>query len=883
MTDQPETPPASPADRIAEIVRGLTVLTSPFSDQEAFEFRALHCSTDRYQRDHTRAGFYSRHSIQQAAEAIFKASTGRNQNGTPCSRGQYLTFNPLPSAWLAKDLGNRTDVARDDQLAKDQNITRRVWLYIDIDPVRPAGVSSTDEEKAHALTIVEAIETELFFLGWPSPVKADSGNGFHLFYRINLPADDGGIVKACLRALAAKFDTPYAKVDTSVFNPARIAKVPGSSARKGSNSKETGRPWRWSKLLSVPEGLEIVPDDLLKALAAEAPPEISPAATKPATQKKSRSRRGKSSNPNRRREASPVTRAAAYLQTIAPAISGQGGHQQTMHAALEMVHGFNLTPDEARPLLLSWNATCQPPWTEKEIEHKLQDADATPGERGLKLLQELPPPQLPAKRSAAPVPSLKQAAAAADAADGIAPDQSESVQDKTEELTELANGRKYADLYRGQVLYCPQWKQWLAWSGIRWATDSTGSEARLAKQIADMRMQAAEDFDDDELRDFANRSASARGLSNMVKVAQSEPGMYAAPAELDQSCILLNVPNGTIDLSTGKLRPHDRTDRITKLCPTPFDSAATCPSFEKFLTAIFDEDWATIQFMQRFLGYCLTGHVSEQMFLILYGTGSNGKSTLLNTLSHVLGMDYVLKAVPDLLLAKRNESHPTERADLFGKRLAICAETGDGRRFNEALVKELTGGDKIRARRLYEDHFEFTPTHKLLLCTNHKPRVTGTDHSIWRRIALAPLGQRFWNPDAGEEGPPELRQDKALPDTLKSEASGILKWMIDGCLKWQRDGLGISETIRCATEGYRADEDVIAQFIMDCCVQSPEIWTSAKELYLVYMKWAEEQGLRYFSQKRFGAALTERNFDRFISNGVKYRGIGLKIEVKGAF
>jgi putative DNA primase/helicase len=301
---------------------------------------------------------------------------------------------------------------------------------------------------------------------------------------------------------------------------------------------------------------------------------------------------------------------------------------------------------------------------------------------------------------------------------------------------------------------------------------------------------------------------------------------------------------------------------------------AAAPIWEGFLQSIFVKP-AVIAFVRRLLGYCLTGDVREHILPIFWGAGANGKSTLLNAFMQTVGPDFAMKAPHDLLMTKKNESHPTERADLFGKRFVACIETGDGRGLNETLVKELTGGDKIKARRLYEDFWEFDPTHKPVICTNHKPRVRGTDNAIWRRLALVPFEVQFWNPDRGDTGPEELRQDKGLADKLKAEAEGILAWAVAGCLEWQHGGLQLPDEVLIATAEYRSSQDAVAEFIADRCVVSPLCKQRASALYEAYRDWSAKAGEPAFSQKKFGEALTERGFQRQSNNGVWYSGIGL--------
>jgi putative DNA primase/helicase len=274
-----------------------------------------------------------------------------------------------------------------------------------------------------------------------------------------------------------------------------------------------------------------------------------------------------------------------------------------------------------------------------------------------------------------------------------------------------------------------------------------------------------------------------------------------------------------------------------------------------------------VAFLQRAIGYSLTGDVSEQCFFLLYGTGANGKSTLINTILLLLAL-YGMKATTELLMQSKNDRHPTERADLFGKRFVAAIETEEGHRLHEAFLKEVTGGDRIRARRMREDFWEFEPTHKVWLATNHKPTVKGTDHALWRRIKLIPFTVQI----------PEKEQDKRLPATLQGELPGILAWAVRGCLAWQKDGLGVPEEVTIATAGYRAEMDVVGQFLQECCVAGQHARVKASHLYDAYRKWCDASGEMPMVQRNFGLRLSERGFQRYTNNGSWWRGLGVMTE-----
>jgi len=271
------------------------------------------------------------------------------------------------------------------------------------------------------------------------------------------------------------------------------------------------------------------------------------------------------------------------------------------------------------------------------------------------------------------------------------------------------------------------------------------------------------------------------------------------------------------------------------------------------------------KFVQRSLGYSLTGSVQEQILLFLYGTGANGKTTLMNVVLGLTG-DYGKQAAPDLLVAK-GTTHPTELADLFGARFVASTEVEDGRKLAENLTKQLTGGDRIKARYMRQDFWEFAPSQKIWLSANHKPEVRGTDYAIWRRIKLIPFGVTIRKED----------QDSRLPEKLKEEMPGILAWAVRGCLEWQAEGLGEPKEVTQATESYKAEQDVLAAFIEECCVVEAGAWVKFKDLYAVYQAWGTESGEPTETKRKFGNRLTERGFvkDNGTDNIAIRRGLAL--------
>ena len=330
--------------------------------------------------------------------------------------------------------------------------------------------------------------------------------------------------------------------------------------------------------------------------------------------------------------------------------------------------------------------------------------------------------------------------------------------------------------------------------------------------------------------------------------------------------MFLNCENGTINLETGQLQKHQQQDLITKITNTNYDPDAKCPRWIKFLNEIFNNNQNLIKFMQRAIGYALTSEIREHVLLVLHGTGRNGKSTLLETMIDILG-DYAKPSAPDLLMQKRNDTHPTEIAELKGMRFVACIETEEGHRMKEALVKRLTGGDTQKGRFIHQDWFEFRQTHKLFLAVNRKPDIRGTDEGIWSRIRLIPFDIKI----------DDDKQDLKLGEKLiKEEAPGILAWAVQGCLDWQKEGLGNPQEVRLASTNWREDADVIGRFIEECCIIKETAQVQGGLLYNTYKEWCENQGERSNNNNIFSERFREKGYERVRTNkGSLWKGIGL--------
>lgn len=444
-------------------------------------------------------------------------------------------------------------------------------------------------------------------------------------------------------------------------------------------------------------------------------------------------------------------------------------------------------------------------------------------------------------------------------------------------LTELWAAERMVERHGRDLCYSVT-HSWMVWDGTRWRRNDIGEVERRAKETVRSIYALAATVEDKVRRtamvEFGKGCERAARINAIITLARSEPEIPITSDQLDADPWLLNVQNGTIDLRNGKLRPHSRDDWITKIAPVVFDPAANCPLWLSFLDRIFAGDKAMISFVRRALGHALTGVIREHILHVLYGTGANGKTTLVETIIGILG-DFGMTAAPGLLLARHSEQHPTERADLWGKRFVASVETGEGRRFNEELIKQLTGNDTIKARFMRKDFFEFSPTHKLFLATNHKPEVRGTDHAIWRRIRLWPFDVTI----------PDAEQDKELPEKLKAEWPGILRWCVGGCIAWQRQGLAAPDPVLAATREYREESDLIGHFIAECCEVGESKEVRGGVLYWTYSTWCGDNGHKPLSNMNFSKRLLERGGITRPQSGAYrvYYGLWVKLEMQDRY
>jgi putative DNA primase/helicase len=431
-----------------------------------------------------------------------------------------------------------------------------------------------------------------------------------------------------------------------------------------------------------------------------------------------------------------------------------------------------------------------------------------------------------------------------------------------------------------QLRYCPAMRKWLCWDGRRWAVDDKGASRRLAKQaMLDYLAEATEAEDKDHMA-FAYHSLDARRIANLLTMAECE--LVVTPGELDTHPFLINFLNGTVDLRTGELTPHNPAHFITKLVHHNYNPRASCPLFLSVIARMMgnhpdasepelDRAERMVNYLQRALGYSLTGTTEEKAVFVPFGTGNNGKTTLLSTFLLLLEEYSVLLQVDTLMARQESNNTQADLADLRGARFVMTSETEEGQRLSQGKLKRITQGmGKIKATRKYENPIEFPETHKLWMDTNAKPMIRAADdQATFNRLHPIPFTVTI---------PPE-EIDKSLPRKLLAEAEGILAWAVEGAKLWWRDGLGKPPEVAAANDDWRAENDQLGRFIEECCVVAESFSGKARQLYECYRTWAEGAGENAISETLFGRRLKDRGFAKEHRRyGTVYAGIALRAQ-----
>lgn len=388
---------------------------------------------------------------------------------------------------------------------------------------------------------------------------------------------------------------------------------------------------------------------------------------------------------------------------------------------------------------------------------------------------------------------------------------------------------------------------WHYWDGARWREDDTGQATRAVVSVIAAAIQQALLAGDKELLRDVRRCESAAAISGVLAIASALPEFAVTVADLDADPYLLNVANGTLDLRTLTLDPHDPRDRITKVARAAYRPGAPGPVWDAFLARVLpDEDVRA--FLQRYVGLGVCGQVLEHVLAIATGEGANGKSVTVNAIDHALG-DYAIAAEPDMFL-HRDGGHPTGEMDLRGVRWATVQESDKGKRLAEATVKRLTGGDRIKARRMRQDFVEFTPSHTALMSTNHLPKVSGDDPALWRRLRVIPYAVTV---------PPEER-DSHLTEKLQLEADAVLAWAVAGWEDYRARGLAEPEAVIVATDSYQRESDGVARFLAERTMPSPVGRVKFADLWEAWCQWAAGDGADVTNKKQFSQDLDRHGY-----------------------
>ncbi|MFN8708628.1 MAG: phage/plasmid primase, P4 family [Planctomyces sp.] len=426
-------------------------------------------------------------------------------------------------------------------------------------------------------------------------------------------------------------------------------------------------------------------------------------------------------------------------------------------------------------------------------------------------------------------------------------------------LTELGLAERLLRDHARDLRYCEGTDSWMCWDGKMWVQDTRVKLERIACQVIRGLGAEASAADHEQRREIlkfavsAERAKTVKATVALCRAANPSSITTLSQDELDPDPFLLNVKNGTLCLRTGKLGNFDRSHHITKMAPVEYSDTAECPQWLAFLDRVFQGDQELIRFVQKMVGYSLTGSTGEQVFFILHGKGANGKSTFLNVIQFVLG-EYAATVSADLVLAGRTnkdaERATPAKARIQGRRLLVATESEPNRKLAEDVVKQVTGGDKITARLPYaKSEIQFTPVGKLLLATNHQPELASVDHGTKRRVKLVPFAVQI----------PPAEQDKQLEQKLRGEQSGILRWAVEGCLAWLAEGLGEPPAVREATALYLDDQDALAPFIETCCELDSTATVTHKELKAAYTRFCETEQIEAKSDKAFATLLKQRD------------------------
>ena len=652
-------------------------------------------------------------------------------------------------------------------------------------------------------------------LNWPMPIIADSGNGAHVFWPISLPnkttkefGDGLILIESVIKAMNVWFSDTDVKIDMKMGNAARIIKLHGTTTRKGANIPE--RPWRQAKIISTPDKITTVTKEQLQYLAD------------------------------------------LYIDT--QVVSRSGPIIQQTYGNLDVgkwleEHGI----DVARTKINRDGGTTYVlehcPWNE---EHGDQSAYVMQFKSGAvvakchhdgcqgKTWGDL-------RRMFEPEAAIKM--------EEERPAQSIEVASMDEfPLNSLGDMERLYALHPNDLKYCVESATWMQWDGVKWSgktKDETPAYAAM-HEVLDLLIAKSHDETLDkkqkeEVKLYCKRKGCAAMFRDTISLAKADSRFSCSILDFDQDELILNTESGVLDLRELTISPNRPDLMISKSVGYAYDDSAVCPRFIQFLNEIFDNDDEQIAYIQRLIGYCLTGSIREKSFCIFWGpAGDNGKSVLTTVMRMLLG-DYAVAAKIETFLYTRNSnSVRDDLANLRGARLITMSEPEENTRFAIGLIKHWTGRNPIRCRQLYGSEFTYTPVGKLVIEANIKPAIYEKTDAAWNRVHVVPFRVTI----------PKAKQDKDLEDKLQDELPGILNWALDGLREYYRlNGLHPTVTMRTEAAEYQAENDSTKMFFDDCCIAVSQAVLSHQELYREYKTYCDANGIRPLGIRKFVEAI----------------------------
>lgn len=750
----------------------------------------------------------------------------------------FITLNPVNPLLLLRGANKIRDYVGDT--TGDSDITKREWIFIDFDAKRPSGISSSNEEKEKAKDLMEVVLKELNENNFPQPAIADSGNGYHLLYKIDMPNnnDSKGVMTNFLQSLSKKFSNDLIDIDKSVFNASRVIKLYGSLACKGENSAD--RPHRMSSIISIPHEIKTVSTEDIKLYIEK--------------------------NPYKAIKSSNTNKNIATINSKSDTKTDLSSGELESWISKKGIGVSQIKRDSDKITFVLDECIFNP-------DHKAPDAAIFQREDGYGYkclhnscsnyhwedVRNMFDPKTIKKEHAI---EIKQEPLIHTEFEFINP----TLNKKRYPWNDIGNGNLFADTYKNISRYVKENKEWATYDGKKWdmSNGNLGVMAQAKELIPKMVSFGFKIPDEGEQSIYLKFVSGLNKRNNRETMIKDATDVYPVGiADFDNNKFLFNCQNGVLNLKTFEFMPHDASLLLSKISNVAYNPLALCDRWENFVNEIMENDKQKAKFLQKALGYALSGDTSMECFFILYGaTTRNGKGTTMDTISHLLG-DYAKTAQPETVSqktsAKGNEA-TEDIARLKGARFVNISEPEKGLKLNSALVKQLTGGDVVTARFLNKNSFEYKPEYKIFINTNHLPKVS--DNSLFSsgRVKLIPF-ERHFKPE---------EQDKGLKDSFKEafSLSGILNWCIEGLKLLLSEGLESPQSVIDATNEYKEDSDIFHGFISDCFKPQKKHSIPTADIYSIYTKWAESKGYHAVGYNNFTSELKSRSYAKKTNKGM---------------